>query len=257
MISLHLERGHGDGTFGLFESRDDGADCCLHFGWVAFAPRHIRQAPPLYRGALNGHEGIVLGDQEIGRFAEAKGLTDQALHFCHDVVRSNMGAYAAAGGGDIKKVAIDTIAEGVVSNQLLTLDPGGWGSDDMENRNTMSFGAHHAVDGTEFADGVRGGEHSGAAAAGITVGGVGGVELVGADHPLHPAGKLDGVINREGVVAGNSKGAVDAEIGEAANDIFNNGKIFRHSRILPIASERGNFSFVITEGRFGRGSSQD
>ena len=237
MISLHLERGHGDGTFGLFESRDDGADGCLELGGVAFSAKDVRQTFSLHRVSLDRHEGIVLGDQEIGRFAEAKGLTDQTLHFCHDVVRSDMGADPAAGGGDIKKVAIDTIAEGVVSNQLLALDPGGWGSDDMENRNTMSFGAHHAVDGTEFADGVRGGEHSGAAAAGIAVGGVGGVELVGADHPLHPAGRLDGVINREGVVAGNSKGAVDAEIGEAANDIFNNGKIFRHSRILPIAIE--------------------
>jgi hypothetical protein len=65
-------------------------------------------------------------------------------------------------------------------------------------------------------------------AAGIAVSGVGGVELVGADHPLHPAGRLDGVINREGVVAGNSKSTVDAEIGKAADDIFNNGKTFRH-----------------------------
>jgi hypothetical protein len=65
-------------------------------------------------------------------------------------------------------------------------------------------------------------------APGIAIGGVGGVEFVGADHPLHAAGRLDGVINREGVVAGNSKGAVDAEIGKATDDIFNNGKTFRH-----------------------------
>ena len=116
VISLHLKRRHGDGAFGLFESRDDGADCCLHFCWVAFAPRNIQQAATLYRGALNRHEGIVLGDQEIGRFAEAKGLTDQTFHFCHDVVRSDMGADPAACCGDIKKVAIDPVAEGVVSD---------------------------------------------------------------------------------------------------------------------------------------------
>jgi len=178
-----------------------------------------------------------LRNQEIGRFAEAKGLTDQTLHFCHDVIWSDVGADPAAGGGDIKKVTIDTVAEGVVSDQLLALDPCGGGADDMENRNTMSLGTHHAVDGTEFADTVRGGENGGAAAAGIAVCCIGGVELVRADHPLHPAGRLDGVINREGVIARNSEGAVDAEIGESADDIFNNGKIFRHSRILPIAIE--------------------
>jgi|LauGreSBDMM110SN_4_FD.fasta_scaffold217650_2 hypothetical protein len=87
-------------------------------------------------------------------------------------------------------------------------------------------------------------------AAGIAIGGVGGIELIGTDHPLHPGGKLDGVIYREGVVARNSEGAVDAEIGEAVDHIFNDGKIFRHIRNLPIPCLAGNFSCLVSGGMF-------
>ena len=129
--------------------------------------------------------------------------------------------------------------------------------DYMKNRNAMGFRAHYAVDGTEFAYRVGSGEDGGSTATSVPICGIGSVQFVGAKHPRQFVGCLDRIIDGKGVVARNSEGAVDAEIGEAADDIFNNGKIFRHSRILPIASERGNFSFVITEGRFGRGSSQD
>ena len=134
-----------------------------------------------------------------------------------------MSTDASGGGGDIKKIIIGTVSKGVMGDLTAALDPGTGSPNDMENRDAMGFGTHHAVDGTEFADGVGGGEDGGSAAAGITIRSIGGVQFVRADHPRQLVRGFDRVIDREGVVARNAKGAVDAEIGEAADDIFNNG----------------------------------
>jgi hypothetical protein len=102
------------------------------------------------------------------------------------------------------------------------LDPGGGGSDHVEDGNAVGFGAHHAVDGAEFTHGIGGGEEGGTAAAGVAVGGIGGVELVGTDNPFYAGGKLNGVIDREGVVPGNAKGVFDAKIREAIDYVISN-----------------------------------
>ena len=110
----------------------------------------------------------------------------------------------------------------MVGDAAAALDPGGGGTDHVEDRNALGLGAHHAVDGAEFTHRVGGGEQGGPAAAGVTVGRVGGVKLVGADDPLDAGGKLDGVIDRKGVVPGDAKGVFDAKVCETLNHIIGN-----------------------------------
>ena len=230
-VAFDLKRGYGQRALGFFEVGVDGADGGLYLGRVAFSAGHIGQTPPLHRGALDGHVGVVLRNQKVGRLAEPEGLTDQALHLRHNIVRGDVGADPAARRGEVEKVAIDPVPECVMGDKFLALNPCRRGPDEVEDGNAMGFCAHDTVHGTELAHAVGGGENGGSTAAGIAVGGVGGVELVGADHPLHPAGKLDGVVNREGVVAGNAKGVLDAKVCQTVDDVLGNG-LFHKGRFI-------------------------
>ena len=109
------------------------------------------------------------------------------------------------------EAVIPDIAEVVVSDQLEVLDAFAGHSDDVEDRNAVRLGAHDAVDRRQFAHPIGGGQDRRAADAGVAVGGVGGIEFVGAGHPLQTADDLDGVVHREGIVAGNPEDLVDAE----------------------------------------------
>ena len=94
-----------------------------------------------------------------------------------------MGADATGGGRDVEEIIVGTISEGVMGDLTTALNSGAGSSDHMENRDAMRFGTHYAVDRTEFADRVGGGEDGGSAAAGVPVRGIGGVQLVRADNP--------------------------------------------------------------------------
>ena len=222
LVAPDMEGGEDHGTAGFFHPGHDGLDGGPEFRRAAFPAGDGGYPGSFDRGLPDRHPGKILGDEHVGGLAEAEGLADEAFQFGNDVIRSEMGEDTGRGGGDIEKIVIGAVTQGVMSHQAATLDPSGGGSDHMEDRDPVGFGAHHAVDGAEFTHGVGGGEEGGPAATGIAVGGVGGIEFVGADDPLHAGGKLDGVVDREGVVPGDTKGVFDAKIREAIDYVISN-----------------------------------
>ena len=102
-------------------------------------------------------------------------------------------------------------------------------SHQMENRDTVGQASHDTIDGRELPHAVGRGEDRCAADAGVAVGGIGGIEFVGADNPLEGGNLLHGIVDGEGVVAWNSKDLVDAKLGEACQNIFSNGGSFQRN----------------------------
>jgi hypothetical protein len=89
----------------------------------------------------------------------------------------------------------------------------------MKDQRALGFRAHHAIKRRQFADPVGGREHSRASYAGIAVGGVRRVQLVGAADPFDLLAALDRVAHREQVVPRDSEAMRDALIRDALDDV--------------------------------------
>jgi len=101
--------------------------------------------------------------------------------------------------------------------------------DQMENGKTVGQAAHHPVDRGKLAHAVGRGENRRAANAGVSVGGIGGVEFVGANDPLETGNHLGSIVDRESIVPGNSKHFVDSKLGKACQNVFSNGGSFHRN----------------------------
>ena len=117
------------------------------------------------------------------------------------------------------------IAEVVVGDQSQSLDTFAWHTHQVEHRQTVRPTAHHPVEGGQFADPVGGGKCRRSADAGISVGGVGGIEFVGATHPFQTRDIFDGIVNGEGVVARHPEYLVDAQLGDPLKNVLGNGRL--------------------------------
>ena len=121
------------------------------------------------------------------------------------------------------------VAEVVVGDQAQVLDPFAGHAHDVEDRKPVCLGAHHTVECGQFTDAVGGGQDRRTAGSGVAVGRVGGVQFVGARHPVQAVDLLDGVVDGKRVVPGYSKDLVDAEGGEASQGVLRNCGI-RHAQ---------------------------
>ena len=118
----------------------------------------------------------------------------------------------------------------MVGDQTEALDTFARHSHQMEYRKAVRLAAHHPVEGGQLTDTVGSGEHGRAADAGVSVGGVGGIEFVGATDPFQSRYVFDGVINGEGVVARYPEDLVDSQLGDSVEDVFGNrGLVHRDS----------------------------
>jgi hypothetical protein len=101
--------------------------------------------------------------------------------------------------------------------------------DDVKDQRALGLGAHDAVHGGEFADPVGRRQHRRPADARIAVRRVGCVQLVGTADPLNLGAAVDGVADREQIVAGHAKAVIDALRSKALDDIIGDADRLRFS----------------------------
>ena len=164
-------------------------------------------------------------DHEVRRHALPQRLADHPFQFVDAVVWGQHRGHAAGRRGDRLEPVIDRVAEIVMRHETQVLDAFAGHANEMEDRQAMRLAAHHAIDRRQLANSVGGREKRCPADAGVAVGGVRGVELVRARHPLESGHLLDGVVDRERVVPWHPEDPVDAELGEASEGVLSYGWI--------------------------------
>ena len=135
-------------------------------------------------------------------------------------------------------VPAGSCVEGVVAiTQHVVRDPPGplqlraGQSHEPEHRHALRQRSHHAVDGAELTGAEGGAQHRRTSHPRVSIGRVGGVELIGRAHPLHGAIGLDRVDPRERIVTGHAEHVLDAQRCDAANDVLGNSRV-RHGSLL-------------------------
>lgn len=133
-----------------------------------------------------GQQGLVFGYQEIRGNAQPQGLADDPLDFLDGVVCRQLGADTTGGSREGRKLPIKPIAQGVMRNQPGPLNPETRRAHQMEHRETMGAGAHDAVQRTQLAHAIGGGQQGRTSNPRIAIGGIGRIQFIGGQYPLQP-----------------------------------------------------------------------
>ena len=129
------------------------------------------------------------------------------------------------------------VVEGVVNLHPPILRRTAGHADDVHDGGALGVGARDGVDGGQLTDAKGGDEGAEALGAGVAVGRVAGVELVGVAHPAD-AGRFDVVEEGEVEVAGHAVHGPDAQLRQALEEVLCHGDghfcvFFLQSSFLP------------------------
>ena len=170
-------------------------------------------------GGRDRRQRIIGRNEDIGGLIVAPRLGDNALHLDCAIVRIDERGAAGRRRGQAGEIPELAIAESVMGDLAQTLVLIGRHPDDMKDQRALGFRAHDAVQRRQFADPVGGREQSSAADAGVAVGGVRGVQFIGATDPFDLSAALDRVAHREQIVSGDAEAMRDALVGNALHDV--------------------------------------
>ena len=141
-----------------------------------------------------GLVGLVLGQGHVDRPVAGQSRLDAAFNLAGGVFGRQNGAGAGHGLGHGGKGVELAVAQGVVDHPAQALGGDAGHADQMEHGQMLGVGTGHAADGRQFAHAVGGAQRGLAAHPGVAVGGVGGVEFVGAADPAHVRIVVNGVV---------------------------------------------------------------
>jgi hypothetical protein len=94
---------------------------------------------------------------------------------------------------------------------------------EMKDGKMLGIGSGDAGEGAEFSDTIRCAQGADSIDASVSVGGVGGVELVTAADPANVLVEADGIVYGKRIVAGHSEDIADADIVQALQNVLNYG----------------------------------
>jgi hypothetical protein len=114
--------------------------------------------------------------------------------------------------------------------------------DQVEDRQPFGVRAHHAIQRAQLSDGVGRAQDRRSPDTGVPVRRVGGVEFAGITDPHDALTGLDGVVERECVVAGHAEGVPDAQGGQPLHRVLRHGqRLARRRRRRKPSLRRGLF----------------
>ncbi len=221
-ITAHEMGEHRHGALRCIHTGQDRAHRGFQFFGHAVLPLDGRERLSGDRCAEHGLTAVHLRDHQVGGLALAQGFANHPLQLVHAVVGREHGAHASGFGGEGLEAVVDRIAQVVVGDQPLLLDAFAGHAHQMEHRQPMGFAAHHAIDRRQLTHAVGGGEDGGTADTGVAIGGVGGIQFVGAGHPGEAGHQFRGIVDREGVVARHSEDPIEAELRQTAEGVLGN-----------------------------------
>ena len=128
------------------------------------------------------------------------------------------------------------VAQRVVRERVALLRRQVRRADQMKHREMLGVGTRNTAHRGEFAHPEGGAQRGDAAHPGITIRGVGGIELVTAGDPIQRWVLDDRVVDRKRVIPRDSEDVIDANLLEPPQDILNDG--FSHE----VTSIRGSRS---------------
>ncbi len=210
-------------------------DRCDGLGQVGAAARlRVRG----WRRTGNRRDGIVGGDEEVRGPAFRPRCGDESLHLVGAVVGGDHRRDARRLRRDVREVLELPVAERVVDDLADPLLAHRRHTDDMEDAGPLGLGPHHAVERGQLADGIGGQEHRTTPHAGIAVGRVRRVQLVGTSNPADRLAPRDRVAELECEVTRDSEAVGDPLACEPPDEVIRDSRLLTHR----MSSENGKGS---------------
>ena len=172
------------------------------------------------RRTVDRRDGIIGGDEDVGGPALRPRRGDQPLHLVGAVVGGDHRRDARRLRRDVGEVLELAVAERVVDDLADPLLAHRRHADDVEDARPLGPGPHHAVERGQLADGVRGHQHRTAPHAGVAVGRVRRVQLVGTSDPADRLAPRDRVAELEREVPRDAEAVGDPLAGEPSDDVI-------------------------------------
>ena len=135
----------------------------------------------------------------------------------------------------------DGVVEDAVGPVVVGVGPAG----DADDGQVLAVGARDGVEHAEAPDGERDGARPDAPRAGVTIGGVPGVELVAAADEAQPGLGDEVVQQRQVEVAGHGEHVADAHLDEAARQVPPERAIVGIPHLLPVDGADGGGGGVL------------
>src|SRR5206468_11480447 len=137
--------------------------------------------------------------------------------------------------GDVREVLKYPVAQRVVDDLTDPLAAHCRHADEVEDARPLGLGPHHAVERGQLADGVRGHQHRTTAHAGVAVGRVRRIQLVGTADPADRLAPRDRVAELEREVPRDAEAVGDPLACEPSDDVIRDSRPLTH-RILSESS---------------------
>jgi len=188
--------------------------------------------PHRRRGADDRHQRVILRDIDVGGEAKRQRPFDRPFQLGDAVPRRQLDRDAASRGGERYETIEIAVAEAVVRDRADPLQSPTRMADQMEHRQVLRPGPHHAIERRQFSHAIRRAQQRRSPDAGVTVGCVGGIQLRAATDPLDRGRVVEGVVERKGVIAWHSENMPDPQRHESLGDILHN----RHRTTHPALS---------------------
>ena len=180
-------------------------------------------------GGRDRGDGVVGGDEDVGRPTLRPRRGDQPLHFVGAVVGSDHRRDARRLRRDVREVLELPVAERVVDDLADPLVAHRRHADEVEDARPLGLGPHHAVERGQLADGVRGHQHRTTPYAGVAVGRVRRVQLVRTSDPADRLAPRDRVAELECEVPRDAEAVGDPLACEPSDDVIRDSRLLTHS----------------------------
>ncbi len=216
-------RGQHDRRLRRRHTPGDGRDRRVETGGIARRARYLGQGHAGDRRADDRERRAVLRRRDVGGPPLRQRLGDHSFHLRDGIERGEVRDHARRCRRQGLELPEHPVAQRVVGYGPGTLQLAARLSDQVEDRQPLGVRAHHAVQGAQLSDGVGRGQDRRSPDTGVTVRRVGRVELVGITDPGDTPTRLDGLVERERVVAGNAEDVLDAQGGQALDRVLRHG----------------------------------
>jgi hypothetical protein len=192
-------------------------------------PQHCRIAAR--RGdrlcaADDGLVGDIGREGHVDRPAVVERRRDEAFGLVCDVLRSHDRAGAHDRFGRLGEDVEFAGSQRVVNQGAARLGRNGRHTDQVKDREVLGIGARDAVQRAQFTDAVGRADCADAADSGVTVGGIGCIQLIAAPNPVDVRIVDDGIVHGKGVVPGDPEDIVNPNGFQASKDVLDH--CFRH-----------------------------